>query len=207
MKSPAPTPTATSLTRDFIQHTAEEYLWLSHAMEVVDGRTETQDDTSWAALHASHQMPDVRVIYPTSLLPFVVESAHTVAMIRHSIDVIKNAVEHLNPGQTPVVTLDQPLYALAKQIQWAWPKRYGEDKLVVMFGGLHIEMAALKMLGDWLEGSGWVEVLVQAEIATPGSADSFLRAAHVTRTKRAHQITAVALYILQKRAYDRFCLR
>ncbi|KAG7171268.1 hypothetical protein Hamer_G013720 [Homarus americanus] len=76
-----------------------------------------------------------------------------------------------------------------------------------MFEGLHIEMAALKMLGDWLEGSGWVEALVQAEIAIPGSTDSFLRAAHVSRTKRAHKITAAALYILQKRAYDRFCLR
>ncbi|KAG7163101.1 hypothetical protein Hamer_G002176 [Homarus americanus] len=61
--------------------------------------------------------------------------------------------------------------------------------------------------GDWLEGSGWVEALVQAEIATPGSADSFLRAAHITHTKRAHQITAAALYILQKRAYNHFCLR
>ena len=39
-------------------------------------------------------------------------------MIRHSMDVVKNAVEHLNPGQTPVVTFDQPLFALAKQIQW-----------------------------------------------------------------------------------------
>ena len=33
-----------------------------------------------------------------------------VAMIKHSLDVISKAVEHLNPGQTPVVTFDQPLY-------------------------------------------------------------------------------------------------
>ena len=31
---------------------------------------------------------------------------------------------------------------------------------------------------------------------------SFLRASHVTRTRRAHQITAAAFYILQQRAYD-----
>ena len=111
-------------------------------------------------------------------------------MIRHSMDVVKNAVEHVNRGQTPVVTLDQSLFALAKQIQWKWPEKYGEDNMVVMFGGLHIEMAALKTLGDWLRGSGWVHALVQAEIATPGTADSFLRGAHGTRTRRAHQITA-----------------
>ncbi|KAG1692632.1 Lysosome membrane protein 2 [Nymphon striatum] len=121
------------------------------------------------------------------------------------MDVVKNAVEHLNPGQTPVVTFDQPLFALAKQIQWKWPASYGEDQLVVVFGGLHIEMAALRTLGDWMQGSGWVQALVQAEIATAGSADSFIRASHVLRTRRAHQVTAAALYILQHRAYSHYC--
>ena len=74
-----------------------------------------------------------------------------------------------------------------------------------MFGGLHIELAALKMVGDWLQGSGWVHALVQAEITTPGTADSFWHASHITRTRRAHQVTASALYILQKRAYYRSC--
>jgi len=120
------------------------------------------------------------------------------------MDVVKNAVENLNTGQTPVLTFDQPLYALAKQIQWKWPEKYGEHQFVVMFGGLHIEMAALKTVGDWLRGSGWVQALVQAEITTAGTADSFLQAAHVTRTRRAHQITAAALYILQHRAYNHY---
>jgi len=62
--------------------------------------------------------------------------------------------------QTPVVTLDQLLFAIAKQIQWQWPDRYGEKKVVVMFGGLHIEMTALKAIGKWLEGSVWAQVLV-----------------------------------------------
>ncbi|QQP53211.1 uncharacterized protein LOC103506659 [Caligus rogercresseyi] len=93
-------------------------------------------------------------------------------MIRHSMDVVKNAVEHMNLGQTSVITFDQSLFALAKQIQWKWPDSYCEDHIVVMFGGLHIEMAALKTLGDWLKGSGWVQALVQAEIATAGTADS-----------------------------------
>ena len=52
---------------------------------------------------------------------------------------------------------DQPLYALAKQIQWKWPSEYG--KFVVMFGGLHIEMAALRSLGTLLQDSGWTAAL------------------------------------------------
>ena len=80
------------------------------------------------------------------------------------MDVVKNTIERVNPGHIPVVTLDQPLFALAKQIQWKWPEKYGEDKVVVMFGGLHIEMAALKTLGDWLRGSGWVQALVKLRL-------------------------------------------
>ena len=94
------------------------------------------------------------------------------------------------------------MFALAKQIQWPWPESYGEDKLAVMFGGLHIEMAALKMLEDWLQGSGWVNALVQGQIMTPGTADSFLQVAHVGHTRRAPLVTAAALYILQHWDYD-----
>ena len=181
-------------------------MWLENTRSVLKDDFEACENTSWAAYHAMHQYPKQPVITPTSLLPLFQESAHTVAMIIHSIDVVRNAVQHLNPGLTPVLTCDQPLFTLAKQIQWKWPDTYGEDKLVVMFGegGLHIEMTALKTLGDWLQGSGWIQALVQAEITTAGTAYSFLRAAHVTRTRRAHQVTAAALYILQRRAYGQY---
>lgn len=207
-KTSLPAPRFTSLTRqNFEQHTEEEYQWLHHTKQTLEDKAEEDNDNiSWAAFHAKRQPPPTRVICPTALLPLFLESAHTVAMIRHSMAVIRDAVQHLNPGQTPVITCDQPLFALAKQIQWKWPEVYGEDKMVVLFGGLHIKMAALKTLGDWLQGSGWVQALVQAEIATSGTADSFLRAAHVARTRRAHQVTAAALYILQHRAYDLYCL-
>ena len=35
-----------------------------------------------------------------------------------------------------------------------------------MFGGLHIEMVAQKMLGDWLQRNGWMNVLVLAQITS-----------------------------------------
>ena len=70
-----------------------------------------------------------------------------------------------------------------------------------MHGGLHIEMAALKVLGHWLEDAGWIDALVQAKVATPGTAEAFLKAAHVTQTRHAHQVTASALYILLIKAY------
>ncbi|KAK3753825.1 hypothetical protein QZH41_005373 [Actinostola sp. cb2023] len=38
----------------------------------------------------------------------------SVAMIRHAMNVIKECVHHLNPGQVPVIAMDQPLYTVAK---------------------------------------------------------------------------------------------
>lgn len=142
-----------TLSRDgFTQNTTEEYQWLDNAREVVENKISADDalNTSWAAFHARRQTQGTRPTSRTALLPLFLESVHTATMIKHSLDIIIKAVEHLNPVQSPVVTFDQPFYALAKQIQFKWPEKYGEDKLIVMFGGLHIEMAALKMLGNWL---------------------------------------------------------
>jgi len=80
-----------------------------------------------------------------ALLPLFLDSAHSVAMIRHSMEIVRAAVQHLNPDQVPIFALDQPLYALARQIQWTWPTSLGEDHFVLILGGLHIEMAILKV--------------------------------------------------------------
>ena len=122
-------------------------------------------------------------------------------MICHAIDIIMKAVDFLNQGQVPVLACDQPLYATAKKVQWNFPTVYGEKKLV-MFGGFHTELAALKALGSWIEDSGWTSVLVQAGMTTPGTADSFLKALHISCTRHAHQVTAAVVYVLMDKAYN-----
>lgn len=46
--------------------------------------------------------------------------------------------------------------------------------------------------------------MANAGIATPGVVESFTSAKHITRTRRAHQVTSASLYILQQRAYDKY---
>ena len=60
-----------------------------------------------------------------------------------------------------------------------------------------------KPLGDWLEVSGWCNLLTDVEIASAGKAESFLNASHVTRTRYAHQVTAATLHILMTKAYEK----
>ena len=61
------------------------------------------------------------------------------------MDITKAAVQYLNPGQVSILTADQPLFAMLKEIQWTWPVAYGEDCFLIMFGDLHIEMGLLKV--------------------------------------------------------------
>ena len=118
-------------------------------------------------------------------------------MIKHGMDVVKQATILLNPGQTPVITFDQPLFALAKLVQWNFPATHGEGQYVAMLRGLHTEMALCNVLGDLLEGSGWTLALSKAEVSSAGTAQSLLNAAHLTRTRHNHQVTLLTLHILQ----------
>jgi len=87
------------------------------------------------------------------------------------MDKIKDMVAFFSPGQVPVITADQTIYAVAKQIQWHWPDQYGKDKFVIMFRGLHIEMAALRSIGTLLQDSGWTGAIVEAGLSSAVTAD------------------------------------
>ena len=44
------------------------------------------------------------------------------------------------------MTADQPLFALAKEIQWLKPDVLGENKLLVLMGDLYTEMTFMTCL-------------------------------------------------------------
>ena len=183
----------------------EEKDWLENVNELLSREERNQNDTvSWAAYRALQASTTLHQPAIITLLPMFLENAHSLAMIKHSMDVIRAAVHHVNPAQIPVIAFDQPLFALAKQIQWSFAGTHGEDHFVLMLGGLHIEMTAYKALGKWMDGSGWTEVLYTAGVAPQGVANSFLTASHLTRTRRAHQVTAASLHLLQQKAYQEY---
>ena len=71
-----------------------------------------------------------------------------------------------------------------------WPNRYcGTGQMLMerakwslcLEDCIEIEMSAFRTIGEWLEDSGWTSALVEADITSPGTADSFLKASHLTR--------------------------
>ena len=93
-------------------------------MQLLMKRTlEREECISWAAFHASIQ---TKLIYPSALialLPLFYEQVASIAMVKHGMDIQKDITNYLYPGQTPVITFDQPLCALGKYVQWKWPGR------------------------------------------------------------------------------------
>ena len=137
----------------------KEHDWLQHVNETYMADITPESNISWAAYHAS-QLPPSRILSSINAMPpLFSDEACSPAKICHCLHVIGAAIRHVNPDQVPVICLDQPLYALAKQIQRSIPGDYGENKYIMLLGGLHIELTAFTALGHWLEGSGWVESL------------------------------------------------
>ena len=78
---------------------------------------------------------------------------------------------------------------------------FGEEKYVVLMGGLHIEMEPLSVLRNWLDGSGWVAIMAASNVTTGGKADALQSGSHTSTAHCAHQVTAAAvLFCLQNQA-------
>ena len=116
----------------------DEVKWLETSSNVICNQERLKEEkvVSWGAFHSRDLSTSPSVSAISALLPLFPDQAKSIAMIRHAMDIIKLSVNHLNPGQVPVIALDQPPFAVGKEIQWNWSDLYGEKKFVVMFGNL-----------------------------------------------------------------------
>ena len=106
----------------------------------------TKDEwASWSAYHASIQTTKDPTCRYQCTVTFVSGKCKFSGNDTTFYGQCKDINEYLNPGQILILAADQPLFALAKQIQWTWPATHGKDQFVIMFRGLHNEMAVLKM--------------------------------------------------------------
>lgn len=167
-----------------LEEKKKEKEWSEHSIAKLDEESIAPGDAvTWTAYHAANLQSEDHLLASTALLPLFYEKAATPAMVKHGMSVLEKAITFLNPDQVPVITVDQPLFAIAKMVQWRWPASHGEKSHVVMMGGLHIEMTLWSTIGDLLDRSGWTAALTEAEVASSGVADSFLKASHLKRTR------------------------
>ena len=97
---------------------------------------------SWSIFHAKKYISPKAVPDISAMLPICRDNSKSPATIKHILDVLAPAIDHLNPEQPMVVAFEQPPYAIAKRLQWYQSNQYGYQKLVIMLGALHIEIDA-----------------------------------------------------------------
>ena len=160
--------------------------WLNEVVETLQKKE--QKNVSFAA-YQSRQTEEAFSISKCHQrqLPLLKDEIQSPSTIRHLMNVITSIIKRVDSTQAPVITADQPVYALGKYLQWKHPTIYGEDQIVFMMGGLHIEMAVQNAVGKWLMGSGWTDILVKAGVLRLADASPFLKhrmsSELVTRTK------------------------
>jgi len=74
------------------------------------------DNISWSAYFAHLQFVVHHPPAISALMPLLCDNAHSVAMVKHGMDATMKATALVNPAQIPVLTLDQPLYTIAKKM-------------------------------------------------------------------------------------------
>ena len=94
-------------------------------------------------------------------MPLLLENAHATALLDRVMNLIKEAVEQLNPNQIRMLTMAQPLSATAREIQWLWPDSFC-NKFVILtwegaegWGGLHVEMTGTVVLNSQVQSHIW----------------------------------------------------
>ena len=97
----------------------KENMWLRYVKEClndegIESSCSEVPNVLWSAHHADWTKDTILTTCTINLMPLFPDHANSTATIRNAIHVIRRAITYLNPGQIPVLTCDQPLYATCK---------------------------------------------------------------------------------------------
>ena len=121
---------------------------------------------------------------------------------RHAVNIVHEITQKVTSDQIFVITANQPVYAIEKQLQWIFPTEFKD--IVWILGPLHIKQVFIKMIVDWRENGGWIKVHVYANINSNGLANSFLTCSGDSSIKGSyctHQLTLASLATLSNEAF------
>ena len=180
----------------------EESKWLERALWIFeDNNLSNEQPVSWTAYHESKARDKLckvpSIIVP---LPLIDYKSSAPELQYHLMKTSIEYTQYLNPGQIAVGCSDQPLYALKKTIQWAYPDMFGDTYFALM-GGLHIEQAALVCLGQLLTGTGMEDIIKAASLDTIGLVTAVCDVNNIKKARYALQVIAVILMQKMHEAY------
>ena len=104
---------------------------------------------------------------------------------------------------TAVLTVDQALYYKLVELKWAITEY--QKKLVVQLGGLQLSMCFQKVIGNHMEGSGFIEACVESGLLGPNATEHVMNGKAYRRAMHALKITLQSLWQLLMPLLLEFC--
>jgi len=154
----------------------KEERWLTNLMPSIVGTSDgIEKNLSYAAHHARENVASQKLPAINAILPLLYAKSADSSTIKHGVDIVSNITKLLNGDQVLVIGVDQPLFAIGKLLQWNFPLKYDIDKLLFMFGTLHIEMDFSHVVGAFLENSGWTLIVINSGIKNAGAVEALLK--------------------------------
>ena len=102
-------------------------LWMAHVNSVLQHDTLPENEVITWSLYNSRLMNDdsLKPSAVIGVLPLFPDKAASPSMIKHAMQLTMQ--EKIVPvSRTGAIGADQPLYAIAKQLQWTFPESVGE---------------------------------------------------------------------------------
>ena len=109
--------------------------WITHVGgHLSQEELEKGEVVTWSGFHSKlHEVGPVNPPAEIGILPLFPDKSTDPGIIKQAMLIVKNSIACLHPGQTPDLGADQPLCAIAKQLQWQFPEILGEDIYVFFF--------------------------------------------------------------------------
>ena len=105
------------MSKNTSQVTSEASEWINALGDICQDSNTDDKKVSFSAFYSSHLAPTKPNRDISTLLPLINESINSPAMVSHCFKVISKIVQELNPQQSPVITVDQPVLQKTRRVQ------------------------------------------------------------------------------------------
>ena len=149
----------------------------------------------------SDNTPNVSLQGINAVLPIIPKPVHRLYTQYYCMEIIKQTIAYLNPGQIPVDLCDQPVFVLAKEIQWRYLQKLSSRSCFCLFGWLHFEQCMLTIHGEPIKGSG-LKNISNIDMSVIGTM-ALVHPNHIKKARYSLQVSLCALFLKLKDAKEK----
>lgn len=175
-------------------------LWFLLRRSILNGNDISISSPTWIGYNS--YLGDVKCVSRVSLLPVIPEPPTNSSVQLTVMRQLEKLNESMNKTTIKVVvTADMAIYKPLKQLEMA--KEDCKGKWILKPGELHIIIAQLRTIGEFVCGSGIPELWVECDLYSSVTMKQILEGRHIRRAIEAHLTTTTTLNILLLEEFDK----